>query len=76
VEYLSVLRRALGDGTEDCTSELAFGKTVMIVATGKDRHERTVADVFLPDSCPESLQDGARVLEGRPPANYHRTVEV
>lgn len=42
-------RQAFGTRARQFTSSLAFGKEVMVKATGKDRYGRTIADVILPD---------------------------
>jgi micrococcal nuclease len=42
-------RQPFSTAAKHFTSELAFDKTVTVVSKGKDRHGRTVADVFLPD---------------------------
>jgi micrococcal nuclease len=39
-----------GTAAKHFTSEVALGRTVTVVPIAKDRHGRTVADVFLPDN--------------------------
>jgi endonuclease YncB( thermonuclease family) len=41
--------QAFGNKAKQATSDLAFGKIVTIQAKGKDRYERTLADIILPD---------------------------
>lgn len=41
--------QAFGSRAKRLTSELAFGKTVTVKATGKDRYGRTLARLVLPD---------------------------
>jgi micrococcal nuclease len=41
--------QAFGHKPKQATSELAFGKTVIIRPTGADQHGRTLANVILPD---------------------------
>jgi len=43
------LAQAFGRKAKSFTSDLAFGKTVRLVGRGKDRYERELAEVFLPD---------------------------
>jgi micrococcal nuclease len=42
-------RQAFGTKAKQATSDLAFGKTVTVQVKGKDRYERTLADIILPD---------------------------
>ncbi len=42
-------RQAFGARAKQLTSELAFGKTVTVRPTGKDRYGRTLGEVILPD---------------------------
>jgi endonuclease YncB( thermonuclease family) len=41
--------QAFGNKAKQATSDLAFGKTVTFRAKGKDRYDRTLADIILPD---------------------------
>jgi endonuclease YncB( thermonuclease family) len=41
--------QAFGNKAKQATSDLAFGKTVTVQAKGKDRYQRTLADIILPD---------------------------
>jgi micrococcal nuclease len=41
--------QTFGQRAKQATSELVFGKDVMLQTHGKDRHGHTIADVFLPD---------------------------
>ena len=41
--------QTFGKRAKQATSELVFGKNVLLQTHGKDRHGRTIADVFLPD---------------------------
>jgi micrococcal nuclease len=41
--------QTFGQRAKQATSELVFGKDVMLQTHGKDRHGRTIADVFLSD---------------------------
>jgi len=43
------LAQAFGKKAKNFTSNLAFGKTVRLVGKGKDRYDRELAEVFLPD---------------------------
>jgi endonuclease YncB( thermonuclease family) len=43
------LAQAFGKKAKNITSGLAFGKTVRLVGKGKDRYDRELAEVFLPD---------------------------
>lgn len=43
------LAQAFGRKAKKFTSELAFGKSVRLVGKGKDRYDRELAEVFLPD---------------------------
>ena len=43
------LAQAFGRKAKSFTSNLAFGKTVRLVGKGKDRYNRELAEVFLPD---------------------------
>jgi len=43
------LAQAFGRKAKRFTSDLAFGKTVRLVGKGKDRYDRELAEVFLPD---------------------------
>lgn len=42
-------RQAFGTRARQALSDLAFGKTVVLVTRTRDRHGRLVADVILPD---------------------------
>jgi micrococcal nuclease len=42
-------RQAFGSRAKQATSDLAFGKIVTVQVKGKDRYERTLADIILPD---------------------------
>jgi micrococcal nuclease len=42
-------RQPFGTRTKQFTSSLAFGEEVTVRGTGKDRYERTLAEVILPD---------------------------
>lgn len=42
-------RQAFGARAKQLTSDLAFGKTVTVRPTGKDRYGRTLGEVILPD---------------------------
>lgn len=42
-------KQPFGQKAKQLTSSLAFGKTVVVVPTQKDRYKRTVGDVFLPN---------------------------
>jgi endonuclease YncB( thermonuclease family) len=41
--------QAFGERAKQFTSSLAFWKTVVVRVRGRDRYERTIGDVFLPD---------------------------
>ena len=41
--------QTFGKRAKQATSELVFGKNVVLQTHGKDRHGLTIADVFLPD---------------------------
>jgi micrococcal nuclease len=41
--------QTFGQRAKQATSELVFGKDVMLQTYGRDRHGHTIADVFLPD---------------------------
>jgi micrococcal nuclease len=41
--------QTFGQRAKQATSELVFGKDVMLQTHGTDKHGRTIADVFLPD---------------------------
>ena len=43
------LAQAFGKKAKGATADFAFGKTVRLVAKGKDRYGRELAEVFLPD---------------------------
>ncbi len=43
------LAQAFGRQAKKQTSDLCFGKTVIVKANGKDRYDRTLAHVILPD---------------------------
>jgi micrococcal nuclease len=43
------LAQAFGIKARKCTSELALGRTVRLEGKGKDKYDRTLAEVFLPD---------------------------
>ncbi len=42
-------KQPFGQKAKRLTSSIAFGKTVVVVPTQKDRYKRTVGDVFLPN---------------------------
>jgi endonuclease YncB( thermonuclease family) len=42
-------RQAFGERAKQFTSDLVFGKTVVVRVGGRDRYGRTIADVFLRD---------------------------
>ena len=41
--------QAYGQKAKQAASELVYGKQVTLQTHGKDKHKRTLADVFLPD---------------------------
>ncbi len=43
-------RQAFGKQAKQCTSELVFGKSVMMVKHGGDRYGRTIGDAILPEA--------------------------
>jgi len=43
------LAQAFGKKAKNLTSELVFGKAVRLVGKGKDRYDRELAEVFIPD---------------------------
>ena len=43
-------RQAFGKQAKQCTSELVFGKSVMVVKHGGDRYGRTIGDAILPEA--------------------------
>jgi micrococcal nuclease len=42
-------RQAFGTRARQFTSSLAFGKEVTVIVAGRDRYDRTLSNVILPD---------------------------